>query len=63
MRVEDYVEMIHSQNGFSRERMTRESAAAFDSEVTGALAPYATGGMVALQVTSTLTWGRPSGPD
>ena len=59
MRVEEYVEMIHSMNGFSRERMTEESAAAFDSEVTAAVSPYALGGIVNMELTATVTWGRP----
>ena len=59
MRIRDYVEMIHSQNGFSRERMTAESAAAFDSEVTAAVTPFASGDEVSLELTSTVTWGRP----
>ena len=58
IRVEDYVEMIHSQNGFSRERMTKQSAAAFDAEVVAAVAPYASDEELFLQVTSTVTWGR-----
>ena len=61
IRVEDYVEMIHSQNGFSRERMTKESAALFDSEVAAAVSPYASGEELFLQLTSTLTWGWPLG--
>lgn len=59
MPVRDYVEMIHSQNGFSRERMTAESAAAFDSEVTAAVTPFASGNEVSLELTSTITWGSP----
>ena len=58
MQVVDYVEMIHSQNGFSRERMTPESAAAFDSEVTAAVTPFASEGRISLELTSTVTWGR-----
>ena len=51
--------MIHSQNGFSRELMTAESAAAFDSEVTAAITPFASENEVSLELTSTVTWGRP----
>jgi ubiquinone/menaquinone biosynthesis C-methylase UbiE len=59
MPIRDYVEMIHSQNGFSRERMTAESAAAFDSESTAAITPFASGNEVSLELTSTVTLGRP----
>ena len=48
MPIRDYVEMIHSQNGFSRELMTAESAAAFDSEVTAAITPFASENEVSL---------------
>lgn len=57
--VDDYIEKIHSRNGFSRERMTAESAAAFDSEVRAALAPHVNDGVVAFDVVTTITWGRP----
>jgi hypothetical protein len=59
MSIRDYVEMIHSQNGFLRELMTAESAAAFDSEVTAAITPFASENEVSLELTSTVTWGRP----
>ena len=58
--IRDYVEMIHSQNGFSRERMSAESAAAFDSEVTAAVTPYASRTVLTLELASTVTWGIPS---
>ena len=38
--VEDYIESFHSRNGFSRERMGQEQAAAFDAEMQKILAPY-----------------------
>lgn len=59
MPIRDYVEMIHSQNGFSSARITAESAAAFDSEVTAAITPFASENEVSLELTSTVTWGRP----
>jgi len=39
--VADYVESIHSRNGFSRERMGDGPASAFDARVTGLLSPFA----------------------
>ncbi len=59
VQVEDYVEMSHSQNGFSRERMTPESAAAFDSEVTAAVTPFASAVELSWECTTEATWGYP----
>ena len=59
MQIRDYLEMIHSQNGFSRERMPAQAAAAFDSEVTAAVQPFASGNELSLELTSTVTWGHP----
>jgi SAM-dependent methyltransferase len=59
--VAEYAESIHSRNGFSRDRMTRDQAAAFDEEVTGLLTPFAADGIVVFQVTARITYGRPAG--
>ena len=59
--VQDYIESFHSMNGFSRERMRSDLANAFDREVEGLVAPYASGERLELQVTAHVLWGRPSG--
>jgi SAM-dependent methyltransferase len=57
--VKDYIESIHSRNGFSRDRMSPEDAAAFDSAAYAIIAPYATEGMLTLRVRASLRWGQP----
>lgn len=54
-----YVESIHSRNGFSRDRMRPDDAAAFDAAVSELLAPYAQGGQIELHISATLHWGIP----
>jgi SAM-dependent methyltransferase len=57
--IDAYVESFHSRNGFSRQRMTADAAAEFDTAVRAAVAPHAIDGDVTLQLCSTVTWGRP----
>lgn len=57
--LSDYIESIHSRNGFSRDRMPPAAAAAFDAAARDLLAPYAPGGMVALRIRAALRWGQP----
>lgn len=57
--VADYIESIHSRNGFSRDRMTPEDAAAFDAASRALVAPYAPDGALTLSVGAELIWGRP----
>ena len=59
--IDEYVESIHSQNGFSRDRMSEESAAAFDREVRELARPRARNGMLAIQVGASVVWGRARG--
>lgn len=61
--VEDYVTSLHSQNGFSRDRMSLADAGAFDAAVRAAVAPYAPDGVVRLPVLSRVVWGVVSTPD
>jgi ubiquinone/menaquinone biosynthesis C-methylase UbiE len=56
----EYVESFHARNGFSRDRMTREAAAAFDQLVADVVAPHLTNAMVQLRIHGSITWGRPS---
>ncbi len=57
-----YVESIHSRNGFSRDRMPAEDAAAFDAAVAALLAPHATFDMLSLRIAAELRWGVPLAP-
>lgn len=57
--IADYVEAIHSRNGFSRERMTPENALAFDEAVTEILTPAYPDGMVRIEVIDHIVWGEP----
>ena len=56
--VDEYIESIHSQNGFSRDRMSEESADAFDREVRELARPHARNGALAMQVGASVVWGR-----
>jgi hypothetical protein len=63
--IEGYVEMRHSQNGLSRERMG-EGAAAFDREMRAILEDLVEDGTIErrgdrlqLSVTATVVWGKP----
>jgi len=57
--VGDYIESIHSRNGFSRDRMTAVAAAEFDQAARDLLATYLSGDVVTLQVSGSVTWGEP----
>jgi SAM-dependent methyltransferase len=57
--IDAYIESIHSRNGFSRDRMPAEDAAAFDAAAATLLAPYAPEGQVPLRITAELHWGSP----
>ena len=57
--LEDYVESIHSRNGFSRDRMPPAAAAAFDAEVARLLRPWTQAGRVELQIAARIIWGQP----
>jgi hypothetical protein len=57
--IEDHVEAIHSRNGFSRDRMTLESAEEFDDLYRLLLKHHCREGMVKLETTATVVWGVP----
>jgi SAM-dependent methyltransferase len=59
---ESFVESIHSRNGFSRDRMTRAAAAAFDAEVERLLASHFLDRAVEFEVIGRIVWGRPQTP-
>jgi SAM-dependent methyltransferase len=66
--IDEYVELRHSQNGLSRQRMG-ESAAAFDREIRLAIDGLIRDGEIALQdgrlqldVDASIVWGKPRWP-
>jgi len=59
--IESYIESIHSRNGFSRDRMTHEAAAAFDEQAGRLLSTHCPSGYVQFDVVGSVTWGRPQG--
>ncbi len=60
MTVDRYVELFHARNGFSRERMEPGSASEFDAHVREIVAPYVHRDTLTFDVTTRITWGRPS---
>lgn len=58
--VDDYVESFHARNGFSRDRMTPERAAAFDRELRSLVTPFAPDGIITLHRTNEIVWGLPA---
>ena len=59
--IDDCIESYHSRNGFSRERMTPEQAAAFDQEAREILLASHSDGKVHMQVVANIVWGIPGG--
>lgn len=57
--VDDYVESYHARNGFSRDRLAPERAAAFDRRLRLLLEPFATDGMVRIRRVNETVWGAP----
>jgi SAM-dependent methyltransferase len=60
--VDDYVESVHTRNGFSRERMSPTSAGAFDAALRGLVARSFPEGVVCGETHATLIWGEPLAP-
>lgn len=58
--VGDYIESIHSRNGFSRDRMEPAQAAAFDSAARALITPHAVNDSVTLRIRARLVWGQPA---
>jgi SAM-dependent methyltransferase len=64
--IDDYVTSLHSQNGFSRDRMPAAEAQAFDEAVREAVAPHARDGLLTRPIVTRVVWGRvapPAAPD
>jgi SAM-dependent methyltransferase len=57
--VEDFVASQHSRATWSRAAMGEDLAGAFDQELDALMRPFATGGLLALELESALTWGTP----
>ncbi len=57
--LEEYIEAIHSMNGFSRQRMLPNDAETFDQEAHRIVSPFTSGGMVELQIYANIVWGLP----
>ena len=60
MTSDQYVELFHARNGFSRQRMDPHSAAEFDAAVRELVTPFANNHVLAFDVTTNITWGHPS---
>jgi ubiquinone/menaquinone biosynthesis C-methylase UbiE len=58
--IDEYIESIHSRNGFSRERMTNNAANEFDKRIRELMTPYADGEILHLTTIASITWGRPT---
>jgi SAM-dependent methyltransferase len=56
--IDDYLTSLHSQNGFSRDRMSATDAAAFDDAVRELVAPHARNGLLTLPIVTRVVWGR-----
>ncbi len=56
---EEYIQSIHSRNGFSRERMGEEAADAFDEEVRRVIAPFLQDGLLTQSVVGEMVWVTP----
>jgi hypothetical protein len=61
--IDEYITSLHSQNGFSRDRMPAADAAAFDAAVRAEVAPHAPEGFVRLPVITRIVWGSVSTPE
>lgn len=57
--VDAYIESFHSSNGFSRERMGKERATAFDTAVSQLVMPYCENNQMEIQISGQVVWGMP----
>jgi trans-aconitate methyltransferase len=58
--VDDYVECFHSRSGFSRQRMSKADAVAFDAAVREMVGPHLKEGLVPRTTFVNMTWGQPA---
>ena len=59
--LESYIELFHSRNGLSRDRLTAEAAVAFDDEVRRLVSSHCDDDAVTLQIGGRVVWGKPHG--
>jgi ubiquinone/menaquinone biosynthesis C-methylase UbiE len=57
--IQDHIELIHSRNGFSRARMSAESAVEFDALYRQLLDRYCADDIVRMQTVVEVIWGLP----
>jgi len=57
--VDAYIEAFHARNGFSRERMLREAAEAFDRAAYDIVSAHCPDGVVHQEISGHVVWGRP----
>jgi hypothetical protein len=57
--IDSYIESFHARNGFSRERMGAELAAAFDEEVRALVTEFCEEGVVELEIACEVIYGTP----
>lgn len=60
--IDDYIESLHARNGFSRDRMAPEAAAAFDTEVRALLEAHHPDGIIRGRNQAHVIWGKPRLP-
>ncbi|MEI9886763.1 MAG: class I SAM-dependent methyltransferase [Rhizomicrobium sp.] len=59
LSIADHIACEHSRSSWSRTRLGAELAREFDAELQAQLTPYATDGLLTLDLTSELVWGAP----
>ncbi len=58
--IDEYIEMTHSQQSFSRDQMGPERAAAYDAELLELLVSrWGEGGHLEYETFTSITWGKP----
>lgn len=57
--IDEYIESWHSRNGLSRNRLSPEAAAHFDSSVRQIAESFTSEGRLKLAVKAVIVWGRP----
>jgi SAM-dependent methyltransferase len=58
----DYVEQFHSTASLARELMPPDEAEGFDEEIMSVVRRYAGDGVLRMEITATIVWGRPVTP-
>ena len=60
--IDFYIESWHARNGLSRDRMSQETAAAFDREAKALILRFCPNGYVESQIAGHVQWGMPMSP-